>query len=263
MYQMDRTPMTLRTPLRLALPLALGLALPAAAPLAALDLTAMTEAEKAAFGDAVRAYLMENPTVLIEVINLLEEQEAAAAEQMDQQLAQANMDLLLNDGHSWVGGNPDGDITVVEFLDYRCGYCRRAFEEVNRLIAADGNIRFVVKEYPILGEESLVSAQFAVAVHQLHGDAVYSDVHDALMALNSEVNPATLTRLAEAFALDPAPILARMETPEVMAVLEANQALGQAMQISGTPTFVIGDQMVRGYVPLERMAAIVAQERGD
>jgi protein-disulfide isomerase len=242
---------------RLALPVILALG----TPLAALDLGAMTPEEEAAFGEAVRAYLLDNPRVLIEVINLLESQEAAATAAMDRQLAAANRDALVNDGHSYVGGNPDGDITIVEFMDYRCGYCRRAFDEVNALLAQDGNIRFIVKEYPILGDQSLAAAQFAVAVQQIHGDAVYRDVHDALMLLESDVSSVVLGQLADAYGLDPAPILAAMETPAVMDVLTANQTLGQAMQITGTPTFVIGDQMVRGYVPLDQMIALVNDER--
>src|SRR5690606_34985023 len=125
---------------------------------------------------------------------------------------------LVDDGHSWVGGNPDGDITVVEFMDYRCGYCRRAFQEVEMLVAGDGNIRFVLKEFPILGQQSTLSSQFAVAVHQLHGDDIYKDVHDALIQLSTDATPDTLARLAQGFGLDPAPILERMNAPEVTEV---------------------------------------------
>jgi protein-disulfide isomerase len=243
--------------LSFALPLILSLAGPAAA----FDLSAMSEQEKAAFGAAVREYLIENPEVLVEAIAILERRQAEAEAAADQALVAQHRDMLMNDGFSFVGGNPDGDITLVEFMDYRCGYCRRAFAEVDALLAADGNIRFVVKEYPILGEQSLAAAQFAIAVKQLHGDLVYKSVHDALMMMEADVTRATLTEMATAFGLEPEAIFARMSSPEVEAEIEATRALAQAMNITGTPTFVFEDTMVRGYVPLAQMEAVVAEAR--
>ncbi len=103
----------------------LGTCLALSAPAMAFDISAMTDDEKAAFGEAVRDYLMENPQVLIESINVLENRQAQDAAQTDLQLVEANSDALFDDGHSWVGGNPDGDLTMVEFIDYRCGVCRQ------------------------------------------------------------------------------------------------------------------------------------------
>jgi protein-disulfide isomerase len=245
--------------LRLALPLALSLA----TPLAALELDQMTDAERESFRAEVRAYLLDNPEVLMEAIGILEQRESEAQAAADIALARNNADALFNDGHSWVGGNPDGDITLVEFMDYRCGYCRQAFAEVEQLLETDGNIRFIVKELPILGEQSVLAAQFAIAVQQVNGDEAYKTIHDALMTLRSDVSPDTLSRLADTFGLDPAPILARMNGPEVAAVIAENRALAQAMQISGTPTFVLEDTMLRGYVPLPQMQQIVAKVRQD
>lgn len=246
-------------PIRRLAALAL-LALPAF-PAAALDLAAMTEAEREAFRAEVRAYLLDNPEVLTEAIGVLESREAERMAQADRALVTENLDLLVADGASWVGGNPDGDVTVVEFMDYRCGYCRQAFEEVEALVEGDGEVRFILKEFPILGPQSEMASRFAIAVQQIHGPDAYKDVHDALMVLEAEIDEGSLSRLAEALALDPAPILERMGAEEVTAVIDANFALAQSLGISGTPTFVMGDQMVRGYVPLEGMQAIVDAER--
>ena len=229
----------------------------------ALDLTAMTEAERDAFRNEVRAYLLENPEVLMEAIAVLEQRQATAEAQQDETFVAANYDALFNDGYSWVGGNPDGDITLVEFMDYRCGYCRRAFEEVEQLLESDGNIRFIVKEYPILGEQSALSAQFAIAVHQLHGDEVYKGVHDALMTMSTDITADSLARLASGFGLDHLPIFERMMAPEVTSIIDQNRLLGQRMQITGTPTFIIEGQMVRGYLPLAQMEQLVATVRED
>jgi protein-disulfide isomerase len=148
-------------------------------------------------------------------------------------------------------------------MDYRCGYCRKAHDEVQTLVESDGNIRYVIKEFPILGEGSLLSSQFAIAVRLLHGDAAYKAAHDALITLRGDPTPETLGRLATDLGHDPAPILAKMPSEEVMTVISANHALADEMQISGTPTFVMKDLMVRGYVPLEGMQQIIADVRAD
>ena len=246
--------------MRLSL-VALGLGLALAAPAGADGLTDMTEAERAAFGDTVRAYLLANPEVIVEAMTILQDRQAEAEAQADDQLVAANAALIFNDGVSWVGGNPDGDITVVEFMDYRCGYCKKAFAEVEELVASDGNIRFILKEFPILGEDSMTTSRFAVAVQQLHGAEAYKSVHDGLMGLRGAPDDATLTRLATDLGLDPAPILARMGSEAVTQVIAANHALAEALVISGTPTFVIEGQMLRGYVDLDGMRQIVADER--
>jgi len=222
----------------------------------------MSDAERAAFRDEVKAYLLENPEVLVDAMNVLQDREQSAATNRDLQMLADNKDAIFNDPASWVGGNPDGDITVVEFIDYRCGYCRKAHDELAELVKSDGNIRFVVKEFPILGEDSLISSQFAIAVLQLHGGEIYKQLHDALIALRGSPDEATLTRLASDFGLDPAPLFERMKSPEVMGVIEANHKLADTMEISGTPTFVIDQTMVRGYVPLDGMRQIVAGQRG-
>lgn len=229
----------------------------------ALDLDSMSDGERDAFRAEVRAYLLDNPEVLMEAIGVLEARQAQAEELRDEQLAALNADALFNDGFSYVGGNPDGDITIVEFIDYRCGFCRRAHPEVSELIETDGNIRIITKEFPILGEQSLLASQFAVATKIIAGDDAYKSVSDALIALRSDVSEASLTALAEAYDLDAEAIFAEMESDAVNQVLANNRALGDRMQITGTPTFVFGDQMVRGYVDLAQMRRIVEAERGD
>jgi protein-disulfide isomerase len=244
--------------------LAMGaLCLGLAAPAGATDLGAMTDAEREAFRAEVRAYLIENPEVLMEAIAVLDQRQQQAAVANDVTLARNYQDAIMNDGFSYVGGNPDGDITLVEFMDYRCGYCKRAFPEVEQLLQSDGNIRFIIKELPILGEQSTLAAKFAVAVKQLHGDETYKGVHDALMAMRGDITADSLSKLAEAYGLDITAIVDRMDAPEVINVLAQTAQLAQALQISGTPTFVYEDQMVRGYIPLDQLQAITEQLRSN
>ena len=244
-------------------PLATAALLGLASPALAVDLSAMSADEKAAFGDAVRAYLLENPEVLTEAIEVLKDRQAAAEATQDVELVKANADDLFADTASYVGGNPEGDITVVEFIDYRCGYCKKAHAEVMDLVNGDGNIRYIVKEFPILSEESATAARFAIATLQVAGPDAYAKVNAGFYeSFRGEVTPDTLSAFADDLGLDAAPILARMEAPEVTKVIEDNHALAQRMQISGTPTFVMGEQMVRGYIPLAHMQQVVAEERG-
>ncbi|MGB3148422.1 MAG: DsbA family protein [Paracoccaceae bacterium] len=228
----------------------------------AFDLTALSDAERAAFGEEVRAYLLANPQVLIEVSQALESQQAAAQAEGDQSTIAANAAEIFADKTSFVGGNPEGSLTVVEFIDYRCGYCRKAHGDVAELVKSDGDIRYVVKEFPILGEESLLASQFAIAALQTAGPEAYEKINAGFYeSFRGDVTLSTLGAFAEDLGLDPAPILAAMDTPAVTSVINDNHLLGQRLDISGTPTFIIGGQMVRGYVPLRQMRAIVEDER--
>ncbi|MDO7707036.1 MAG: DsbA family protein, partial [Loktanella sp.] len=168
---------------------------------------------------------------------------------------------LHDDPNSWVGGNLEGDIIIVEFMDYKCGYCKKAYPEVAHLLTTDGNIRYIVKEFPILGDQSMLAAQFAIATKLVAGDEAYETVHNTLMEFRGDITPDMLTKLGESLDLDTAAITVEMEGAEVAKVINDNRLLGQAMQISGTPTFVVQDQMLRGYVPFDQMVQIVEQIR--
>ncbi len=248
--------------LRHAAPALLGLSL-ITGPAQALDLNAMSDAEKAEFGAQVREYLLENPEVIIEAINILEERNAAVEAQADKELVAAHADDLFNDGYSWVGGNPDGDITLVEFMDYRCGYCRRAVPEVATLLAEDGNIRLVIKELPILGDASVVSSRFAIATKQVAGDDAYKQVHDALLEFSGEPSEVTLRRISDGLGLDSDAIIAAMDSDEVTEEIAKTRDLAQKLRISGTPSFVLGTEMLRGYLPADQMLQIANGVRAE
>lgn len=248
----------LRTTL-LSIAAAGALALPAHA----FDMDAMTDAEREAFRAEVRSYLLENPEVLMEAIAVLEQRQAEQQVDADRALVADNAEALFDDPASWVGGNLDGDVTVVEFIDYRCSFCRRAHPEVEELINGDGNIRFIVKEYPILGDESVAASHFAIATRMVAGDEAYKAVHDALITARGGMNDFTFERIAEDLGLDADAILAEMENPEIEAIIQANYALARQLNISGTPTFVFGTELVRGYVPLDGMMGIVGALRDE
>ena len=238
--------------------LALGLALPASA----MDLKALSDEERALFRAEVRAYLMENPEVIMQAVEQLQNREAEAQAQADLSLVSANAAAIFDDGFSYVGGNPDGDITLVEFQDYRCGYCKRAHGEVAKLLETDGNIRLIIKELPILGDQSVLASRFAIAVKQVAGAESYKAVNDALMTFKGDVTLVSLRRISDTFGLDGDAIEARMNSDDVTMEIAQTRALAQALQISGTPTFVMHDELLRGYLPYDQMLAIVGEKRG-
>lgn len=233
-----------------------------ALPAAAFDMSAMTEAERTDFRAEVRAYLMDHPEVLLEAINVLEERQAAEAAKGDGELLAANADAIFNDDHSWIGGNPDGDITVVEFLDYRCGFCKRAHPEVAELLKTDGNIRFIVKEFPILGEQSVLASRFAIAVKSVEGDDAYETAHNKLMTMRAEITEDSLSDLSEELGFDTPKVFEEMNSDAVRDIITENRMLGQRLNINGTPSFVFEDQLLRGYMPLDGMQQIVKDLRG-
>lgn len=240
---------------------ALGFALTLALPAFGQGLEDMTDTERQAFRDEVRAYLLDNPEVLMEAIAVLEERQAAEGAARDMQLVARYQDELFNSPFDLIEGNPDGDITIVEFMDYRCSYCRRAAPEVAELLAADGNIRLVVKELPILGEPSTMASRFALSARYALDEAAYASLHAALMSMRADVTEASLVRLADTLGYDGMEILAGMDDPQIDEVLEANYLLAQSMQISGTPTFVMGRQLIRGFMPADAMVELIAEER--
>ena len=231
-----------------------------AAPAAAFDPATMTDAERAAFGEAVRDYIMQNPEVLVEALNAMEAERLANEAENDKLLVAANKAEIFEDGHSWIGGNPDGDLTIVEFIDYRCGYCRSIAPQVDEVVAEDGNIRLILKEFPILGQESDLASRYAIAVKQIAGGDAYKTVHDKLYEMRGAVTIESLNAISQELGFEADAIVQRMNTEEVSAEIRKNRQLAEKMQIMGTPTFVIGPELLRG-IPSTGLASAVEQIR--
>ena len=217
---------------------------------------------------AVRDYLMENPEVLIEAMNALEQRRLAEETKNDAAMIAQLSDQIYNDGHSWIGGNPEGDVTVVEFIDYRCGVCKQVFPHVEDTVAKDENLKIVFKEFPILGQESELAARFAIAVKQAEGDEAYKKVHDNFYTMRGNVTVDSLKAISEEMGFQTDAIIEAMQGDAVTDVLRENAQLAQALQVSGTPTFIIGDTLLRGMpqtgiVPVIDLARIYALGAGN
>lgn len=216
--------------------------------------------------EAIRALVLEtirdNPEIVMEAIDILrarQEEEAAIAAR---NALETYRPVLEQDPSTPVFGNPDGDITIVEFFDYRCGYCKRVFSEVKSLLADDGNIRLVLKEFPILGPDSQLAATAALAVWNIAPEK-YWDFHAQVMTSRGQITQAKLDIYAEELGLNAADLQTAMKDPGVTNSLQRNLELGQALGISGTPAFVIGDQIVPGAIDKAQFQELVAAVRAD
>ncbi len=221
---------------------------------------ALSPAQRQAVEDAVGDYLRKNPEIVIEAINILRQREQVSEAAQTRNVIAARGPELFNDSATPVAGNPDGDVTLVEFFDYRCGYCKRVYPTIKKLIEDDGNIRFVFKEFPILGPASVYAARAALASHE---QGKYQEFHDALMAAKGALTEDTVLRIAESVGLDRGALLEAMSRNEADydRVFAKNRDLAQALKINGTPAFVAGDVVVRGAVDYQSMKNVIAQVR--
>ncbi len=208
----------------------------------------------------VREYLLENPELILEAMDVLEARRDSARLAQAQAAISENRDQLLNDGFSHVLGNPDGDVTIVEFFDYNCPYCRRARGEILKLVEADPNVRIVLKEYPVLGDQSVIAANYAMAALAQGGEK-YLAFHEALLASDEKLNETLVLNIAAEVGLDVERLKQDVQSPLVAERMAKVRALGEAIGIGGTPTFILGDLLLPGYVPLEGLQAAVADVR--
>jgi protein-disulfide isomerase len=213
---------------------------------------------KQAVHDTIRGYILEHPEVIEESLQILEKRRHETENLRAREAVAAHADRLLRDASSPVRGSASGDVTVVEFFDYQCSYCKQAAPTVNKLLEEDSKVRLVYKEFPILGPASETAARAALAA-QMQGK--YEAFHSALMGMNGPLTLPAVLRTAARIGLDPTKLRTDMELPEVRTAIEKNRSLAAALGISGTPAFVVGTELVPGAIELEELKALVSKAR--
>lgn len=208
----------------------------------------------------IREYLKKNPEIVVEAIEAYREKQRAAEEAAVRQTLAARKDELNNDPNSVVGGNPNGDVTIVEFFDYRCGVCKRVHSVVAQMMERDPQIRRVYKEWPILGPDSVFASRAAIASRK-QGDNRYLAFHDAMMESRRALTNKTVLDIAGRVGLDKAKLQKDMASPEVEEIIQRNYALAASLKLNGTPSFVIGDQLLRGARDMDTMLQMVRNAR--
>jgi protein-disulfide isomerase len=165
---------------------------------------------------------------------------------------------LYGDPDTPEAGNPSGDVVVIEFFDYRCGYCRRSAPDLFGLVRDDSNVRLIYKEFPILGSGSMMASRAALASRK---QGLYQPFHEALMTADIDFSEASVMEVAELVGLDAERLKADMEDPEITAHIEANYALAHALGIQGTPAFIIGDELIPGSLDRAELDKLIKQAR--
>jgi len=210
----------------------------------------------------IEQHIMDHPEVVMESIKRLQDRMAREEEERAKANLVASRDKLISDPSSPVGGNPDGDVTIVEFFDYRCGFCKRVFPALMEVMKSDPKVRYVFKEFPILGPESVMATKASLAVWRLDPEK-YMDVHAALLEVKGGMSLNKILKTVADAGADPHTVAKEMDSPEIEAMIRDTYELADSLRITGTPAFVIGDELVPGAVDIATIRRLIAKSRGS
>lgn len=251
--------------LRRVRPLLLSATLSAAALAPAGAQTAFTPDQRTAIEGIIRDYLLKNPEVLQEAIGELEKRQAEAQRKAQAAALAEVRDDVVAAKHGVVVGNPQGDATLVEFFDYNCGYCKRALSDLRGLMKADPKLRVVLRDLPVLGPDSVEASRIAIAAKaQLSGDKAF-EYHSRLLESRGRVGGEQALALAKSMGLDMPRLQRDLENAEIRATIAANTRLAERLGMTGTPAYVVGNEVISGAVGIEplRQAIETARKCGN
>ena len=207
--------------------------------------------DRAALDSIIKEFIQNNPEVVRDTLMSL-----AAREETERK--QAGMSRVRNDRGDPVMGNPDGAITLYEFSDYNCGYCKRVFEPIQQMLRDNPDVRLVIKEFPILSQSSLIAAQAAIAA-EMQGK--FADYHIGMMTYRGQITNDVVMRVAEQAGLDNTQLQKDMESPETATIIQRTREAAATLALNGTPALVIGDTVVPGAIGLDELVGLIADER--
>lgn len=215
--------------------------------------------DRAGLDQAIHDYLMAHPEVVLDALKAAEQQADAQAAEQSRRVIASKQQELQDSPEDLVQGNPKGDVTLVEFFDYRCPYCKQIEPSLDALLKEDGKLRIVYKEFPILGEASVYAARVALAAKK---QGKYAEFHRAMMATKGDIGDETVLKVATSLGLDVNKIKADMSAPQIDKLIDTNYALADALSIQGTPAIVIGGTLIPGAVDLDALRKDIAAARG-
>ncbi len=218
------------------------------------------EPDRAAIETIVREYLLANPEILLEMQDSLETKQQEQQRVASLETIKQNKDAIFNSSFDGVVGNPEGKITIVEFYDYNCGYCKRAMDDMDALTKDDPDLRFVLKEFPILSANSQKASIVSMAFHLLQPEK-YGEFHRALMAVEGGASEEAAIRIAVSLGATEAELREKMKDPSIPQALSATYELANKLSITGTPSYVIGDEVVFGALGKEVLAEKIADAK--
>ena len=221
-----------------------------------------TDAQRGEIEQIMKNYLLSHPEVLQEVVAELEKKQAATESDRSKDAIAKNQEAIFNSQHQIVLGNPKGDVTLVEFFDYNCGYCKRTLGDMAELLKSDSKLRVVLKEFPVLGPGSIEAAQVSVAARmQDKGAKKFFDFHQKLMGGRGQADRAKAIAAAKEAGFDIARLEKDSQSAEVKSSLAESMKLAETLGINGTPSFVVGDALVPGAVGLDNLRQKIKEAR--
>ena len=229
---------------------------------AAVHAQSFNDQQKTELQSIIREYLVQHPEVLQEAMAELEKRQVAAEAEKTKAAVKNNAQTLFDSSRQVVVGNAQGDVTLVEFFDYNCGYCKRALTDLTDLMKDDSKLRVVLKEFPVLGPGSQEAAQVAIAARmQDKSGKKYFDFHQRLLSGRGQADRARALAAAKEAGFDMAKLERDMASPEVKATIEENMKLAEQLGLNGTPSYVVGSDVVVGAVGLEALKGKVKAAR--
>jgi protein-disulfide isomerase len=217
-------------------------------------------ADRQALDQAIHDYLMNHPEVIVESLRAAEKKMQDAQDAAARTAIGDRQSELLRDPASPIAGNPNGDVTIVEFFDYHCPYCKQVEPALDALLKEDPKIRIVYKEFPILGPDSVTASQAALAALK-QGPQKYSRFHAAMMSTKGAINETVIMQVARDAGLDVTRLKMDMKAPDVETMIKRNYDLAEALKIHGTPAFIVGDALAPGAVDIDTLRKMVADAR--
>lgn len=214
--------------------------------------------DRAGLDQAIRDYLMVHPKVVLDALKAAQQQADAQAAEQSRRMISTKQKELQDSPDDLVQGNPKGDVTLVEFFDYRCPYCKQVAPSLDALLKEDGKLRIVYKEFPILGEASVYATRVALATKK---QGKYAAFHRAMMTTKGDIGDETVLNVATSLGLDISKIKTDMSAPEIDKLIDQNYALADALNIQGTPAIIVGDTLIPGAVDLDTLRKDVAAAR--
>ena len=207
--------------------------------------------DRATLNSIIEDFIRNNPEIVRDTLIALAAREKAERKQ-------TGLSKVRDDQGDPVMGNANGTITLYEFSDYNCGYCKRVFEPIQQLVRDNPDVRLVIKEFPILSQSSLVAAKAAIAA-EMQGK--FGDYHIAMMTYRGQITDAVVMRMAAQSGVDIEQLKSDMESPKTMAIIQRTREAAAALEINGTPGLVVGDTVVPGAIGLDELVKLIAEER--
>jgi protein-disulfide isomerase len=243
-----------------ALPVMAEDASPTPSSASGMSMSGVSIDQKGQIEKIVHDYLLAHPEVIRDAMIALQSKEEAQKADDQSQAVAANKDKLYRDPATPVAGNPIGDVTLVEFFDYHCPYCKAVAEPLAQLLKDDKGVRLVLKEFPILGEDSKLASKAALAAV---AQGKYWEFHQALLAHRGTFDVDTIKTIAKNVGLNPEKLVADMGDAKVEPLIDSNRKLADSLDLSATPTFIIGGEVVEGAIPLDQIKALIKKARGS